>query len=380
MNNSQENKFVELIGKIPNVAVQGYDKERNVIYWNKASENIYGYTKDEAFGKKLEDLIIPSLMKDDVILAHENWCKNNIPIPSGELTLVHKNGNTIYVYSSHVMLKEDSHSPEMFCIDIDLTKQVEKELELKKKDKILAQQSKMAALGEMLDNIAHQWRQPLSMISSVAGGIQLKNDFNQLTNDYLNDSINSIIDTTKYLSQTIDDFRDFIRGTHEKRVFNIFDNLKYSLKLLDGVIKKNEIQIIISTSLDEIEIYGYPNELIQVVINLISNSKDALKENNIKDRYIFIDIKKEKDFAILNIKDNAKGINENIIKKVFDANFTTKKGKEGSGIGLYMSKRLVKESMNGTIKVSNTDYEYEDNLFYGALFKIKLPIIKETTL
>jgi PAS domain S-box-containing protein len=374
MNNSQENKFVELIGKIPNVAVQGYDKERNVIYWNKASEVIYGYTKDEAFGKKLEDLIIPSVIRDDVILAHRNWYENNIPIDSGELPLVHKNGNTIYVYSSHVMLKEDSDSPEMFCIDVDLTKQVEKEIELKKKDQILAQQSKMAALGEMLDNIAHQWRQPLSIISSVAGGIKLRSNFSELSNEYLNDSIDSIVDTTQYLSQTIDDFRDFIRGTHEKKVFNLFDNLKYSLKLLDGVIKKNEIKVIISTSLDEIEIYGYPNELVQVVINLVSNSKDALKDNDLKNRYIFIDIKKETGFVILNIKDNANGIKENIIKRVFEADFTTKKEKEGTGIGLYMSQRLVEESMNGTIKVSNVSYEYESNTFRGALFKIKFPL------
>jgi len=374
MNNSEENKFVELIGKIPNVAVQGYDKERNVIYWNKASENIYGYTKEEALGKKIEDLIIPSFMREDVIFSHKNWYENSIEIPSSELALLHKNGNTIYVYSSHVMLKEDSKSPEMFCIDIDLTKQVEKDIELKNKDKILAYQSKMAALGEMLDNIAHQWRQPLSIISSVAGGIKLKHTFSELSDEYLNDSIDSIVDTSKYLSQTIDDFRDFIRGSHEKVVFNIFDNLKYSLKLLDGVIKKNEIKVILSTTLDEIEIFGYPNELVQVVINLVSNSKDALKENIIENRYIFIDIKKEKNFIVLNIKDNAKGIKENIIKKVFEKNFTSKKGKEASGIGLHMSQRLITESMNGTIKVSNVNYEYEGNAFIGALFKIRFPL------
>jgi PAS domain S-box-containing protein len=371
--NIEENKFVELIGKIPNVAVQGYDKERNVIYWNKASETIYGYTKEEAFGRKLEDLIIPSIIKDQVIAAHKNWCEKGIPIPSAEIPLVHKNGNTIYVYSSHVMLKEEGKSPEMFCIDVDLTKQVEKELELKNKDKILAHQSKMAALGEMLDNIAHQWRQPLSIISSVSGGIKLKNNFNELSKEYLNDSIDSIVDTTKYLSQTIDDFRDFIRGTHEKKVFNVYDNLKYSLKLLDGVIKKNEIKVIISTPLDDIEIFAYPNELVQVIINIVSNSKDALKENNIEDRYIFIDIKEEKNIVILNIKDNANGIKENILKKVFEPNFTTKKEKEGTGIGLYMSERLVKESMNGEIHASNVDYEYEGHTFRGALFSITFP-------
>ncbi|PLY07815.1 MAG: hypothetical protein C0625_04420 [Arcobacter sp.] len=373
MSNSDENKFVELISKIPNVAVQGYDKERNVIYWNKASEVVYGYSKEEALGKKLEDLIIPAFMKNNVIKAHKNWCENGISIPSAELPLKHKNGSTVYVFSSHVMLNEDSGSPEMFCIDVDLTKQVEKDKELKEKDKILAHQSKMASMGEMLDNIAHQWRQPLSIISSAAGGIHVKNELDSLTTEYLNDSINSIVDTTKYLSQTIDDFRDFIRGTHEKVVFNLFDNLKYSLKLLDGVIKKYDIKVILSTSLDEIEIYGYPNELVQVVINLVSNSKDAFKDKNIKNRYIFIDIEKDKNSIILSIKDNANGIEENIIDRIFEANFSTKDAPLGSGIGLYMSQRLISESMRGSIKATNVKYKYKDNIFTGVLFKISFP-------
>jgi len=376
MYNSDENKFVELLGRIPNVAVQGYDKDRNVIYWNKASEDMYKYTKDEAFGKKIEDLIIPDLIKKDVIAAHYNWCKNGVPIPSGEITLINKDGANVYVYSSHVMLSEDSEYPEMFCIDVNLTKEKEKEIELKKKDKILTQQSKMAAMGEMLDNIAHQWRQPLSMISSVASGVKLKKDFGELTNEYIDDSVDSIVDTTKYLSQTIDDFRDFIKGTHNKKVFNLFDNLSYSLRLLDGFIKKNEIKVIVSTSLDTVNILGYPNELVQVIINIVSNSKDAFEEHKIKDKYIFCDIHKEEGSIFLKIKDNGKGIDENIIEKVFDANFTTKKGSKGTGIGLYMSQKLVTESMNGKIKVSNVSYEYKGNDFKGSLFEIILPIDK----
>ena len=374
MNNSDENRFVELISKIPNVAVQGYDKERNVIYWNKASEIIYGYSNAEAMGKKIEDLIIPYFMKSKVIEGIKNWHDNGEVIPSGELSLVHKDGSTVYVFSSHVMLKEDSSNAEMFCIDVDLTQQVKKDKELKEKDKILAQQSKMASLGEMLDDIAHQWRQPLTMISSAAGGIQLKNEFGSLDDEYLNDAIDSIVDTTKYLSQTINDFRDFIRGTHEKQFFNLQDNLKYSLKLLDGLIKKDEIKVILSAPINEIELYGYPNELVQVIINLVSNSKDAFNENKIKEKYIFIDIKEIEKNIILRIKDNAMGIKKDIIDKIFELNFTTKSENLGSGIGLYMSKRLITESMNGSINVSNEKYIYEDKSFNGALFKISFPV------
>ena len=143
MNYSDENKFIELIGKIPNVAVQGYNKKREVIYWNNASEIIYGYTKKEALGKNLEDLIIPNFMKDEVISSLNNWCDNGVSIPSGEIPLLHKNGHIVYVYSSHVMLKENTSNPELFCIDIDLTAQKEQKKELDEKNKILEHQSKM---------------------------------------------------------------------------------------------------------------------------------------------------------------------------------------------------------------------------------------------
>lgn len=134
---TKEDKFVELISKIPNVAVQGYNKERIVIYWNEASEKIYGYTKKEALGKKLEDLIIPEFMKENVILGIKNWYENNVPIPVGELSLKHKNNSTVCVFSSHVMIKEDSSNPEMFCVDIDLTEQKRQEQYLKDNDKNL---------------------------------------------------------------------------------------------------------------------------------------------------------------------------------------------------------------------------------------------------
>lgn len=374
MNYSDENKFVELIGKIPNVAVQGYNKERKVIYWNKASENIYGYTKEEAFGKKLEDLIIPNFMRNDVISAHKKWCDEGLAIPSSELSLRHKDGHTVYVYSSHVMLKENTSSPEMFCVDIDLCEQKKQKKELDEKNKVLEQQSKMAAMGEMLDNIAHQWRQPLSLISTTASGVKLRNEYAQLDNDYLNDSLDSIVNTTKYLSQTIEDFRNFINGTHEKTIFNLFDILKYSLKLLDGILKKNNVEVFLSTTADEINILGYPNELIQVIINLVSNSTDALKEKEIEKKIILIDIKKE-DFKILiKIKDNANGIEENILDKIFDFHFTTKVKSKNSGIGLYMSYQLVKDSLQGSLTVKNREYYYEDEKYIGAEFIIELPI------
>ncbi|MDB1123513.1 sensor domain-containing protein [Vibrio algarum] len=127
-----ESRFLQLIESMPKVAVQGYDKNRKVIYWNEASCKIYGYTKKEAFGQTLENLIIPSEMKQTVIDLHHAWIEQGIPIPAGELQLKRKDGNHVIVYSTHVMLKQGSENPEMFCVDVDLTEQHQAKLELQR--------------------------------------------------------------------------------------------------------------------------------------------------------------------------------------------------------------------------------------------------------
>ncbi|TLP40810.1 PAS domain-containing sensor histidine kinase [Arcobacter arenosus] len=368
----EEKKFIQLISEIPNIAVQGYNKNREVIFWNKASEMIYGYSKEEAIGKKLEDLIIPDFMRADVIAGINNWYQKNVPIPAGKLPLRRKNGTTAYVYSSHVMLNESTNNPEMFCIDIDLTEQVKKDEELKQKDKILAFQSKMASLGEMLDNIAHQWRQPLSSISASASSLKLRSTLDCLDEESLNDSIDSIVKATTYMSNTIEDFRNFVKGTHEKKSFNLYDIIKYSLELLDGTIRKNDINIVLSIPHNEIKLVSFPNELVQVLLNIIANAKDAMILNEIKKRYLFITIKEENKKVYIELKDNAGGIKEDILPKIFEPYFTTKHKSKGTGIGLYMAYKLITESMNGDIDVENISYLYEDKEFTGALFKIVL--------
>ena len=128
---SAERRFLQLISALPKVSVQGYDKYRNVIYWNQSSEEMYGFKEYEAIGQKLEDLIIPSYMKSEVIRLHQQWIEQGESIPSNELVLKKKNGDPIHVFSSHVMLKEDTDSPEMYCVDIDLSEQhaIRQELE-----------------------------------------------------------------------------------------------------------------------------------------------------------------------------------------------------------------------------------------------------------
>ncbi len=368
-----EEKFVELLGEIPNVAVQGYNKERKVIYWNKASEKIYGFTKEEVFGKKLEDLIIPDFMKELTIEGINNWFENKKAIPSGELILKHKNGSEVHVYSSHVLLKEDSNNPEMFCIDVDLSERVKKDLELKKKEKILFHQSKMAAMGDMIGSIAHQWRQPLSAISTAATGTKLQKELDCLSDEQLNNALTAINESAQYLSSTIDDFREFFKPASNKikevEILNTFDK---TLKLISAQFVAKDVEII--QNIENHKIFLIENELIQVLINILNNARDALLTKKNQKRLIFINSYKKDNSIYIEILDNAGGISSDIINRVFEAYFTTKEKSIGTGIGLYMSRDIIQNHLHGSIEASNTDYLYEGIEYKGAKFTIKISI------
>ena len=246
----------------------------------------------------------------------------------------------------------------------------------KEKDSILAQQAKMAAMGEMLENIAHQWRQPLSSISTISTGIKVRFEYGEIEKNEIIDSMEAIATTTKYLSQTIDDFRDYFNPNKEACYFNlknifqkVFDLVEIQLNLKNIEIKKD---------LKDVYIYGFENEFLQVIINLINNSKDEFEKKDIKNKYIFMEIVEEKENVIISIKDNAGGISENIIDKIFEPYFTTKFKSQGTGIGLYMSKEIIEKHMNGTISVFNEIYSFEDENYQGALFEIVFPLNKKS--
>jgi len=370
-----DKKFVELLGKVPNVAVKGYNKDRVIIYWNKASEIMFGYTEEEAIGQKFDDLIIHDNMKNDVINLHNNWHNNGIEIPSGELPLKHKNGSTIFVYSSHVMLGEGTNNPEMFCMDIDLTKSKIQEEELQERTKQLYSQSKMAAMGDMIGNIAHQWRQPLSVISTAATGMLAEKEYGLLSEEKFTKSCNAINNNAQYLSKTIDDFRNFIKGDRTKRIFSLTNDINSFLHLIEGSIKNHNIDIIQKIQ-EDIQIDGYENELTQCFINIFNNAKDALNENvtSNENKLIFIKTSKIENKAIIKIKDNGGGIPINILPNIFEPYFTTKHKSQGTGLGLSMTYSLIVDGMKGTIEANNVKYEYNKNNYMGTEFTITIPL------
>ena len=244
--------------------------------------------------------------------------------------------------------------------------------ELQNKEAILNHQSKMAAMGEMLENIAHQWRQPLSVITTSTSAIQLKHELNMLNDKFLNESIESILENSEYLSHTIDDFRGFFQKEKEKEVFLLKDSIEKTLKLLQSKLKKQNL--IVSSEDNNIEVKTYKNELIQVILVVLNNAKDALENLLDNEKLIFIKTFKDNEFAYIEIKDNAKGIKENIINKIFDPYFTTKHQSKGTGIGLYMAREIVTKHLEGEILAKNTQYIYNNQTYFGAKFTIKLPL------
>ena len=257
---------------------------------------------------------------------------------------------------------------------IDISHEIEQREDLNKKNQIIAEQSKMAEMGEMIGNIAHQWRQPLSVISTAATGIQIEKEFNLLTDDDLITKCELINNNAQYLSKTIDDFRNFIKGDRNKSIFNLDETIKSCVSILEVSLKSHNIKVVYNID-KSIKIDGFENELIQCLINMINNSKDAFEDINENHRVIFIDtsIENEKN-AIIKLKDNAGGIPEDIISKVFDPYFTTKHQSQGTGLGLHMAYNIILNGMGGTIEAHNVNYKYDDNDYTGAEFTITLPM------
>ncbi len=237
---------------------------------------------------------------------------------------------------------------------------------------MIAHQSKMAAIGNMIANIAHQWRQPLSMISTAATGIKLKKDLNILEDEDLYKSIEYINDSTQYLSKTIDDFRNFFSKNKEKEEFCIIEPINVSLNILKSQFKNNGIEII--NTIGDSKIYGLKNELVQVIINIITNSKDEFIKKEKLRKLILIDSFEKEGFVYITIKDTAGGIDEKIIEHIFEPYFTTKHQSQGTGIGLYMTEEIITKHMKGTININNSNFDFEGKNYTGAKVTIKLKL------
>ena len=319
--------------------------------------------KSELIGKDLLEFIDDNY-KD---LLVKNYKQNTLPY---EFDIIVK-GIKYTCLGQGKFIKLNGKKVKLSTI-IDIT-------ELKAKDKLLFQQSKMASMGEMIGNIAHQWRQPLSVISTCASGIKFEKEFNQISDERLYESLDLIVENTQYLSKTIDDFRNFFKADKVIEDFCVNDSILRVLKLLKSSIQNHNIQI--ETHLNgNLIINGYPNEFLQVLVNVINNAKDALMTQPVNTRFMNIKTFIKNKRCVIEINDNGGGVDESIVSKIFDPYFTTKHKSQGTGIGLYMSHQIVVEHMKGSIYAKNIDFVKDKNNYKGCSLIIVLPITEKQNL
>ena len=329
-------------------------KDDLIIDCNQIAVELFNYSsKEELLNKDLKKLIFNKKILEKI---HDK------PI---EANILREDKTS---FKALINIKDTNHNSQIFKIltIVDVS-------EIRRKENLLAEQTKLAAMGEMMGNIAHQWRQPLNIISITASGTKIKKELDLLTDEFLLDSLKQISDTTAHLSDTIDVFKDFFKDNKEKSLFNLSQNISNTLSLLESIIKEN--RILVNLNLDnDIYIYNFANEFSQAIINILHNANDAIKNKLDADdiRIINISTRQEKNKAIIEITDNAGGIAKDVIKKIFEPYFTTKHKYQGTGLGLYMTHKIIKMSMKGSISVSNKKIIFEDKTYKGANFRISL--------
>ena len=384
-----EEKFRTLFDIAP-VLLDSFDKDGKVVLWNKECEKVFGWSFDEITKvKKPLDLFYTDPLVQKEIFEAFNDSSENIYKEWHPLT---KDGKQIITRWANIKLPNN----ELIHIGYDITQQrknekivEEKTLELKiakqqleelnsslenrieseinkntKQQIILMHQSKLAQMGEMIENIVHQWRQPLAQINSLVLLIDMELNKNKFTNSILENKLGEIEVLTAYMSKTIDDFKNFFSPNKQKNIFEIENAIQKALDIVRGVVHLYHIKTTINIGKD-LKCYSYLEELQQVILTILNNAIEALILKKIPSGEISIDVYKQDNNIVINIQDNALGINIKHLDKIFEPYFTTKRKAQGTGLGLYMAKMIIENGLLGTLNV--------ENKLNGACFTIKIP-------
>jgi signal transduction histidine kinase len=218
-------------------------------------------------------------------------------------------------------------------------------------------------MGEMINSIAHQWRQPLNILGLSVQQMRMYFDKGLFSQEYLHESVNKFMGLINHMSRTIDDFRDFFKPDKEKSKFTIHEQVLRAISLVEDSFSNNHISIEIDVQANP-SIIGFPNEFSHVLLNILVNAKDVLLERRPDNAKVTVTLTEEGDRAVVTIADNAGGIAEEIMDKIFEPYFTTKGPNRGTGIGLFMSKIIIEKNMNGRLSVRN--------ISEGAEFRIEV--------
>ncbi len=354
------------------------DLNGRIIYASERFCKISGYKPEELIGKTHNIVRHPDTPKE---LYKKMWERiSNDKTWAGELKNRKKNGGYYWVKAvvmplynhkgekvGYTSIRQDiTDKKKIEELNRDLEKRVEEEVKKnREKDKQLLHQSRLAQMGEMISMIAHQWRQPLSAISSCSLAINVKAKLGKLDKESAVELSEKISEYSQHLSSTIDDFRDFFKPNRGKEETTYESLVKSALSIVEVSLKNRSVDVRLDLQCDAL-LTTYPNELKQVILNLVKNAEDAVVERKIPEPYIEIKSYTEDNKAVLEVRDNAGGVPDNIIDKIFDPYFSTKLEKNGTGLGLYMSKMIVEEHCNGKLEVENGPE--------GAIFKITLEL------
>lgn len=383
-----EAKFRTLFDIAP-VFLNSFDKNGKIILWNKECEKAFGWTFDEIKNKKdsLSLFYDDPKVCEDVMKSFENisdsfeeWhpkTKNgetlivkwaNIKLPNGEiinigLDITQQRNYEISIREKALELKFAKSQLEN--LNSSLEKRIEDEIKKNTKQQhMIMQQNKLAQMGEMIENIAHQWRQPLAQINSSIILIDAILEKHNFKDTLVENKLTEIESLTSYMSKTISDFKNFFNPNKKKTIFNVEEAIQKANDILKGLINSHHIQIEINIEKD-LKINSYLGELQQVILIIINNSIDAFIHMNIHFPKILINAYTDNESLVIHIEDNALGINSDLLDKIFEPYFTTKHKVQGTGLGLYIAKLVVENSLLGFLSVENKQN--------GACFTIKIP-------
>lgn len=305
---------------------------------------------DEILGKTDFELtwkdIAHEYIKDDKEVIKSRKSKLNI-----QEEQTREDGSKSYLNTSKVPLfDENGNVIGVIGLYEDITYKVEAQEKIKQQELQLLQQNRLAQMGELIAMIAHQWRQPLTVVGTTTATLQLKIQNNSYEPKLFIDRLEKIDNQVEYLSQTIEDFRTFFKPEQGKNVVQIKHLMDDTLRIIQSTLSKFNIKLINEVTSNK-EILTYSNEIKQVILNILKNSLDAFVENGIENRVITINDTVENDLIKIIIEDNAGGIEEGIIQNIFDPYFSTKSEKNGTGLGLYMSKMIIEDHCKGELRV-----------------------------
>ena len=341
--------------------------------------DLVGYTRDELLSMKYQDITHPGDVEADLKLGRDLF-NGDISNRSIEKRYIHKDQSIIWVNLTLGLVRDPAGALAYFIsvveditkrklaeealaeeqrrlkeLNLSLAKRVADSVsELRKKDQILITQGRQAAMGEMIGNIAHQWRQPLNTLGLIVQGLKMTYHPDDSFKENLEVSVSKAMNLIQHMSKTIDDFRNYFKPDKEKKLFNVNNVVTKVLSLIEPSLKSLNIcsEVIVK---GDTCINGYANEYSQVLLNILLNSRDALQWcDDDRQRVIRITISKDADKSVVTIADNAGGIAEEILDKIFDPYFTTKGPDKGTGIGLYMAKTIIEKNMGGRLTVRNT--------------------------